>query len=79
MTGVDQLVESLAQPLESQEPRREAQFHKTISFRLTNEELIAADALRSTFPSGTYAEAMRWIFSSSEGRGLIAKRVRGEV
>lgn len=52
-----------------------AEFVHNISFRLNDEQLIRADAFRSTFDVPSWAEAFRWLFDSEEGRELIQKRM----
>jgi hypothetical protein len=73
------ILAQLAQPLEPPPTKPSAQFCKTIAFRVTDEQWVAADALRQTFPRGTFSEAFQWLLSSSEGRALIVRRVRGEI
>lgn len=73
------ILEQLSQPIEPPPPRHRTVKAKTIAFRLTDEELVAADALRQTMPNASFSEAMRWIFSSAAGRELIARRVKGEI
>lgn len=58
---------------------RPQQFIHHVSFRLDDDQIIAAEALRATFPGNSWAEAFRWIFDSPEGRELIRKRVAGEA
>jgi hypothetical protein len=72
-------LEQLARPIEQPPPRTSSRLTHTIAFRCNDEQMIAAEALRQTFPSATWAEAMQWIFSSKEGRELIARRVKGEI
>lgn len=73
------ILDQLSQPLEEPPPRRTGTLSHTIAFRCNDEQMVAAEALRSTFPSGTWAEAFQWFLSSGPGRELIAKRVRGEI
>lgn len=58
---------------------RPQEFIHHVSFRLNDEQFIAAEALRATFPGNSWAEAFRWIFDSPEGRELIRRRVAGEA
>lgn len=73
------ILDQLAQPIEAPPPRRVGVMKHNISFRCTDEQMVAAEAFRSTFPSGTWAEAFQWFLSAGPGRELIAKRVRGEI
>lgn len=50
-----------------------------ISFRVNDEQIVVAEALRATFNPPTYTMAFRWLLDSPEGRELIARRVRGEI
>lgn len=77
--GTEAILQELSRELEPPPPRRVGIYTHHISFRCTDEQMVAANAFRSTFPSGTWAEAMQWFLSSKEGRELIAKRVRGEI
>lgn len=73
------ILDKLSQPLEQPPPRRAGTKSHTIAFRVDDEQMLAADALRQTFPGGTFSEAFAWILSSGPGRALIAQRVRGEI
>jgi hypothetical protein len=75
----NEILDALAQPLQEPPPRRRAQYQHTIAFRCTSEQMIAADALRSTFPGGSMSEAFQWFLSSAAGRELISRRIKGEV
>lgn len=79
MDGTQGILDELSRPLPEAPSRPVAQYTHSVSARLTAEQMIAADALRSTFPSGRISDAIQWIFSSAEGRELIARRVRGEI
>lgn len=51
----------------------------TISFRCDDEQVVLANALRTTFDPPTHSQAFQWLLSSAEGLALIASRVRGEI
>lgn len=58
---------------------RPSKFIHHVTFRLDDEQIVAAEAFRATFPENSWAEAFRWIFDSDAGRELIRRRVSGEV
>ncbi len=49
----------------------------TISFKCTNEQMIVADALRSTFDPPTHSQSLRWLLSDPDVLEVISKKVRG--
>ena len=58
---------------------RPAEYVHNISFRLNDNQIVAAEALRATFDPPSWSETFRWLFDSDEGRDLIRRRVAGEV
>lgn len=49
----------------------------TVAVRLSDEQSILLDALRTTFPSNAPSEALRWVLDEPRVRQVIAERVRG--
>lgn len=57
-------------------PERPLNYPHSISFKVTDEQLQRALALRDTFRWGTWAEVGRWLFDDPDVGEIIAKRVR---
>ena len=54
-----------------------AKYTYPISFRLRDDQVPAAEALRCTFDPPSWGEAFRWLFDSPEGQSLLQKRMKG--
>jgi hypothetical protein len=59
------------------DPTRPLRYAHPISFKLDDDQIERALALRSTFPTNTWAEAFRWLIDDDQVADVIARRVRG--
>lgn len=62
-----------------QERPSRRRYNHVVSFRLDDDAMMRAEALRSSMPDGTWAEVGRWLFGSEASVEMIGRRVRGEI
>lgn len=55
-----------------------AQYPHVIAFRVDDEDLILAQAIRETFPSNSWGEMFRWMFEDTKLRAELLQRLTAQ-